>query len=89
MWRIISNFKKVLKYLSPDRGEKENVMSMTPPTYDEPDFYDVTSGTGLHSTDVNRPLPRWLRDNVESARFRLTKSEPIRYEVERLQVGAC
>jgi len=41
----------------------------------------------MHSTDMNRPLLRWLRDNVESARCQLAKSEPIRYEVERLQVN--
>lgn len=35
--------------------------------------------------DLNRPLRQWLRDNVEVARDYLARSEPIRYEVERLQ----
>ncbi len=39
--------------------------------------------------DLNRPLFRWLRDNVESARTRLAQSEHIRYEVERLQDELC
>ena len=39
---------------------------------------------GMHSMDVNRPLTRWLIDNVESARDRLAKSEPIRYEVKTM-----
>jgi hypothetical protein len=52
----------------------------------EPEMPEPKTGSGMHSTDVNRPLPQWLRTNVESARVRLSKSEPIRYEVERLQV---
>jgi len=69
----------------PDEGDKEKVASA--PTIDEPDVQDVPTGAGMHSTDMNRPLLRWLRDNVESARCQLAKSEPIRYEVERLQVN--
>ena len=70
----------------PDEGDKEKVSSAEV-AFEEPEFYDVTTGFGMHSTDVNRPLPRWLRDNVESARVQLAKSEPIRYEVERLQAS--
>ena len=72
----------------PDEGDKEKVSATSAEVaFEEPEFYDVTTGFGMHSTDVNRPLPRWLRDNVESARVQLAKSEPIRYEVERLQVS--
>jgi len=39
--------------------------------------------------DLNRPLRQWLKDNVEAARDYLARSEPIRYEVERLQDELC
>lgn len=43
----------------------------------------------LHRTDIRRPLPRWLRDNVENAQEKMAKSEPIRLETERLQDTIC
>jgi hypothetical protein len=68
------------------QGDQENVTASAMPDCEEPGYPDPATGSGMHSTDPNRPLHGWLRDNVESARILLTKSEPIRYEVERMQV---
>ena len=43
----------------------------------------------LHHTDIRRPLPRWLKDNVEAAQAKMAKSEPIRLQTERLQDELC
>lgn len=39
----------------------------------------------MHPTDTRRPLPKWLKDNVESAQAKMAKSEPLRLQTERLQ----
>jgi len=43
----------------------------------------------MHSTDTRRPLPMWLRDNVENAQAKMAKSELIRLQTERLQDELC
>jgi len=43
------------------------------------------SKTGFSSTDKNQPLLGWLQANVDIARQRLSRHEPIRLETERLQ----
>jgi len=43
------------------------------------------SATGFSSTDKNQPLLGWLQANVDTARQRLSRHEPIRLETERLQ----
>ena len=52
---------------------------------DEDVFGFNQSGTGFSSTDKNQPLIGWLQTNVDTARQRLSKHEPIRLETERLQ----
>ena len=63
-----------------------------------PDFYyddheEVFHGKSrlhmLHKTDIRRPLPIWLKDNVDNAQAKMAKSEPIRLQTERLQDELC
>ena len=89
----VLKFKNVLlKSIFSDLGDKENVTNeYIIRDEPEPEVVDpeTPTGRGMHSMDLNRPLFRWLRDNVESARVRLAQSEHIRYEVERLQDELC
>ncbi len=43
----------------------------------------------LHHTDTRRPLKVWLTDNVETARSRMSKLEPVRLQTQRLQDELC
>lgn len=43
----------------------------------------------MHPTDVRRPLPTWLKDNVENAQLKMAKSEPVRLQSEKLQDQLC
>jgi len=53
---------------------------------DEEGFvFEEQTKTGFSSTDKNQPLIGWLQTNVDIARQRLSKHEPIRLETERLQ----
>ena len=43
----------------------------------------------IHSTDISQPLKRWLKNNVETARGKMAKSESTRLELERRQDELC
>ena len=43
----------------------------------------------LHHTDTRRPLKMWLNDNVEAARSKMARMEPVRLQLERLQDELC
>jgi len=74
----------------PDRKEEtieasEGIFS-DPLEDDEP---QTQQSSGFSSTDKNQPLLGWLQANIDMARQRLSKHEPIRLETERLQGEIC
>ena len=57
--------------------------------YEEQEIHSKSRLDALHKTDKRRPLPIWLKDNVEAAQAKMAKSEPIRLQTERLQDELC